>query len=42
VHKDFARNLECGRVWGSTRFPGQQVGPDYELRDDDVLELKLK
>ena len=42
VHKDFARNLECGRVGGSTRFPGQQVGPEYELRDGDVLELKLK
>jgi uncharacterized protein len=42
VHKDFARNLECGRVWGSARFPGQQVGTDYELGDGDVLELKMK
>jgi len=41
VHKDFARNLKFARVWGSTRFPGQQVPRDYELRDKDVVELHL-
>jgi ribosome-interacting GTPase 1 len=41
VHKDFARNLKFARVWGSTRFPGQRVPRDYELRDKDVVELHL-
>jgi hypothetical protein len=41
VHKDFARNLKFARVWGSTRFSGQQVPRDYELRDKDVVELHL-
>jgi len=41
VHKDFARNLKFARVWGSTRFSGQQVPRDYELRDKDVVELRL-
>lgn len=39
VHKDFARELEFARVWGSTRFPGQQVPREYALRDKDIVEL---
>ena len=41
IHKDFAEFAKA-RVWGSTRFGGQQVAPDYELQDEDVLELALK
>ncbi|MFH0835799.1 MAG: GTPase [Candidatus Micrarchaeota archaeon] len=41
IHKDFL-NFEKARVWGSTKFPGQLVGPEYELKDEDVLELSLK
>ena len=40
IHKDFAG--ASARVWGSTKFPGQQVGPDYVLKDGDVIELRLK
>ncbi len=41
VHKDFARELEFARVWGSTRFPGQQVPREYALRDKDIIELHV-
>lgn len=41
VHKDFAHDLKFARVWGSARFPGQQVPRNYVLRDKDVVELHL-
>ncbi len=39
VHKDVARSLRYARVWGTASFDGQQVGPDHEVVDGDVLEL---
>ncbi len=42
IHKQLAEGLKYARVWGSTKFPGQQVSGDYELRDGDVVELHLK
>jgi small GTP-binding protein len=39
VHKDFEKRLKFARVWGSTRFPGQQVPLDYVLKDKDIVEL---
>ncbi|MCP4304237.1 MAG: TGS domain-containing protein [bacterium] len=39
VHKDVARGLKYARVWGKASFDGQQVGPDHEVVDGDVLEL---
>jgi ribosome-interacting GTPase 1 len=39
VHKDLVRDLKFARVWGSTRFAGQQVPRDYALRDKDTVEL---
>ena len=39
VHKDFERGLKFARVWGSTKFPGQQVSRDYVLKDGDIVEL---
>ncbi|MGC8850664.1 MAG: GTPase [Candidatus Micrarchaeia archaeon] len=42
IHKDFARQLDFARVWGSTRFPGQRVSAEYVLQDGDVFELHLK
>ncbi len=41
VHKDFAKNLKFARVWGSTKFPGQRVGPDYILKNRDVVEIAI-
>ncbi len=39
VHKDVANSLRYARLWGSGRFDGQQVGPQHEVNDGDVLEL---
>lgn len=41
VHKDFAKELKFARVWGSTKFPGQQVTRDYVLGDKDIVELHI-
>jgi hypothetical protein len=40
VHRDFAEGLKFVRVWGSSRFPGQQVPHDHVLRDGDIVEFK--
>ncbi len=42
IHKEFYQNLKFAKVWGSTRFAGQQVSPDYVLKDGDVVELHMK
>ena len=39
VHKDFAKNLDKARIWGSGKFDGQHVAKDHELEDQDVVEL---
>jgi len=39
LHKDFAKNLKFARVWGSTKFEGQRVGPEYELKNKDIVEI---
>jgi ribosome-interacting GTPase 1 len=41
VHNDIARSLKSARVWGSGQFDGQQVGPDHQLADKDVIELHV-
>jgi small GTP-binding protein len=39
IHKDFARNLDYARVWGSSKFDGQRVQRDYVVQEGDVIEL---
>ncbi len=39
VHRDIAASLQYARVWGAETFDGQQVGPEHEVADGDVLEL---
>lgn len=41
IHKEWAKDLKYARVWGSSKFAGQSLGPDYVLRDKDVVELHL-
>lgn len=41
IHQDFYRNLKHARVWGSSAFDGQLVQRDYELQDQDVVELRI-
>ncbi len=41
IHKDLARNFRYARVWGkSVRVQGQRVGPDHQLEDGDVVEIR--
>ncbi len=39
VHKDIAQSFRFARIWGSGQFDGQQVGPDHQVADRDVVEL---
>lgn len=41
LHKDFAKNLKFARVWGSTKFAGQRVGPEYVLKNKDIVEIAI-
>jgi len=41
LHKDFAKNLKFAKVWGSTKFPGQRVGPEYVLKNKDIVEIAV-
>ena len=41
VHKDFAQNLKCGRVWGTEVHDGTIVKGDYVLHDRDIVELHM-
>ena len=39
VHKEIAERLKYARIWGSSRFDGQQVDREHALADRDVVEL---
>jgi len=39
IHKDFARNLDYARVWGSSKFTGQRVQREYVIQEGDIIEL---
>jgi len=41
LHKDFASKLKYARVWGSAKFPGQRVGPEYVLKNKDIVEISI-
>ncbi len=34
------KSVKHARVWGSAKFPGQTVGPDYVLHEGDIVELR--
>ncbi len=40
IHHDLLKNLKGARVWGSARFEGQLVPPEYLLSDRDVVEIR--
>jgi ribosome-interacting GTPase 1 len=43
LHRDFVRNFRQARVWGSSvKFPGQKVGLEHQLQDQDVLRIIIK
>lgn len=42
IHREFARNFRFARVWGrSAKFPGQKVGGEHRLADQDIVELHV-
>jgi uncharacterized protein len=42
VHQDVARTLKFARLWGSSAFEGQQVGPEHQVADGDIVELHAR
>lgn len=43
LHRDFRRRFRWGNVWGaSAKFPGQTIGIDHVLKDEDVVTLVLR
>lgn len=42
LHKDFIKNFKYARVFNDTKFSGQKVGLEYELKDLDVVEIHIK
>ena len=43
LHRDFKNNFRYAMVWGkSAKFPGQTVGLDHIVEDEDVLTIIVK
>ncbi len=43
IHRDFRKNFRYAQVWGkSARFPGQIVGLDHRVIDQDVVTIIVK
>jgi len=43
IHRDFRNNFRYAMVWGnSAKFPGQTVGLDHVVEDEDVLSIIVK
>jgi len=42
ISKEIAQGLKYAKVWGSAKFPGQQVGADYQPADGDVVEFHAR
>ena len=41
IHKDFAYKLRYAKMWGSSKFSGQQVDRNHPLEDGDIVEFHL-
>ncbi|ENN96437.1 small GTP-binding protein [Methanocaldococcus villosus KIN24-T80] len=43
LHRDFVKNFRYALVWGkSVKHPGQRVGLDHKLEDEDILTIVIK
>lgn len=43
IHRDFENNFRYAMIWGSSaKFPGQTVGLDHEVEDEDILCIIVK
>jgi len=42
LHRDFKRKFRYALVWGkSAKYPGQNVGLDHKLEDEDILSILI-
>jgi ribosome-interacting GTPase 1 len=39
IHRDLPERMKFARLWGHSRFEGQQVHKTEPLRDKDVVEI---
>jgi ribosome-interacting GTPase 1 len=43
IHRDFRKNFRYAQVWGkSARFPGQIVGLEHKVQDQDIVTVIVK
>ena len=43
IHRDFRKNFRYALIWGkSARFPGQIVGLDHKVKDEDIVTIIVK
>ena len=43
IHREFRKNFRYAQVWGkSARFPGQIVGLDHKVMDQDIVTIIVK
>ena len=43
IHRDFRNQFRYAMVWGkSAKFPGQTVGMDHVIEDEDVVTIIVK
>ncbi len=41
IHRDLADRFKFARVWGKQVDPGTRVKPDYQVNDQDVVEINV-
>lgn len=41
IHKDFAAKMKYAKIWGQGKYDGQMVNRDYELFDEDIIEMRI-
>ena len=43
IHRDFRRSFRYAQIWGrSARFPGQMVGLEHVVKDEDVVTIIVR
>jgi small GTP-binding protein len=43
IHRDFRKNFRYAQIWGkSARFPGQIVGLDHKVSDQDIVTVIVR